>query len=196
MPSSSQGTSSFDAFSFLQPSNEDKELNESFGCSTAFQPLYGQLADVFGRRWPLISAVSFFALGSGISGGAKSTAMLIGGRAVQGVGLGGVNMLIDIVGGRQSSMESMSPYIDSCLGYMRSSPPARARPIHGFDIRRIRRRVLHWPVCRGCLDTTRYLAMVILHQSTYCGRRLDSDVAIFAGEISEGDYIGTEIEAD
>ncbi|KAK1149548.1 hypothetical protein N8T08_005097 [Aspergillus melleus] len=72
-------------------------VNAFFLSSTAFQPLYGQLADVFGRRWPLISAVSFFALGSGISGGAKSTAMLIGGRAVQGIGLGGVNMLIDIV---------------------------------------------------------------------------------------------------
>jgi MFS family permease len=42
-------------------------------------------------------AVALFALGSGISGGASSTAMLIAGRTIQGVGLGGVNMLIDIV---------------------------------------------------------------------------------------------------
>ncbi|OGM48768.1 hypothetical protein ABOM_003024 [Aspergillus bombycis] len=67
------------------------------GFSTAFQPLYGQLADVFGRQWPLISGVALFALGSGISGGTSSTAMLIAGRTVQGVGLGGVNTLIDIV---------------------------------------------------------------------------------------------------
>ncbi|PWY96537.1 MFS general substrate transporter [Aspergillus sclerotioniger CBS 115572] len=72
-------------------------VNALFLSSTAVQPLYGQLADVFGRRWPLISAVVFFALGSGISGGASSTAMLIAGRTIQGVGLGGVNMLIDVV---------------------------------------------------------------------------------------------------
>ena len=72
-------------------------VNAFFLSSTAFQPLYGQLADVWGRRWPLISAVAFFALGSGISGGASSSGMLIAGRTVQGVGLGGVNMLVDIV---------------------------------------------------------------------------------------------------
>jgi Major Facilitator Superfamily len=64
--------------------------------STAFQPLYGQLANVFGRRWPTIAAVALFALGSGVSGGATLTAMLIG-RRVQGIGLGGVNMMIDII---------------------------------------------------------------------------------------------------
>ncbi|GKZ37168.1 hypothetical protein AbraIFM66950_008591 [Aspergillus brasiliensis] len=72
-------------------------VNALFMSSTAVQPLFGQLADVFGRRWPLISAVALFALGSGISGGASSTAMLIAGRTIQGVGLGGVNMLIDVV---------------------------------------------------------------------------------------------------
>ncbi|KAL3489048.1 major facilitator superfamily domain-containing protein [Aspergillus germanicus] len=72
-------------------------VNAFFLSSTAFQPLYGQLAHVLGQRWPLISAVVLFALGSGISGGASSTAMLIAGRLVQGIGLGGVNMLIDIV---------------------------------------------------------------------------------------------------
>jgi MFS family permease len=45
----------------------------------------------------MISVVATFALGSGISGGATSTAMLIGGRAVQGIGGGGINMLIDLI---------------------------------------------------------------------------------------------------
>ncbi|ROV89110.1 hypothetical protein VMCG_09864 [Cytospora schulzeri] len=55
--------------------------------STAFTPLFGQIADVFGRRWLTISIVAVFALGSGISGGASSTRMLIAGRAVQGIAL-------------------------------------------------------------------------------------------------------------
>jgi hypothetical protein len=65
--------------------------------SAVVQPLFGQLADVFGRRYPTIFAVAIFALGSGIAGGSTSAGMLISGRTLQGVGLGGVNMLIDII---------------------------------------------------------------------------------------------------
>jgi hypothetical protein len=61
------------------------------------QPLFGQLADVFGRRWPCIFSVAVFALGSGVAGGSHSASMLIAGRTLQGIGLGGVNMLIDII---------------------------------------------------------------------------------------------------
>ena len=32
-------------------------------------PMYGQLANVFGRRWPLIISGALFILGSGICGG-------------------------------------------------------------------------------------------------------------------------------
>jgi MFS family permease len=62
----------------------------------AFLPLFGQLADIFGRRWLTIGIVATFALGSGISGGATSTPMLIGGRAVQGMGGGGVNLMVEM----------------------------------------------------------------------------------------------------
>jgi MFS family permease len=65
--------------------------------SAVVQPLFGQLADVFGRRWPTIFTVVVFALGSGIAGGATSAGMLIAGRTLQGVGIGGVNMLINII---------------------------------------------------------------------------------------------------
>lgn len=61
------------------------------------QPFAGQLADVYGRRSPLISSVTLFALGSGIAGGASNVAMLIAGRTIQGLGAGGIYVLIDIV---------------------------------------------------------------------------------------------------
>ena len=60
---------------------------------TAVQPFFGQVADIFGRKVALVSAISLFLLGSGICGGAKSTAMLVGGRAVQGLGGGGLSIL-------------------------------------------------------------------------------------------------------
>jgi MFS family permease len=65
--------------------------------SAVVQSFFGQLADVFGRRWPLIFSVAMFTLGSGIAGGSTSAGMLIGGRVLQGIGLGGVNMLLDII---------------------------------------------------------------------------------------------------
>ncbi|KAI1290684.1 MFS general substrate transporter [Xylaria venustula] len=65
--------------------------------STVLQPLYGQLADTLGRRRPLIASVVLFAVGSGIAGGAINPAMLIAGRSIQGLGAGGIYVLIDIV---------------------------------------------------------------------------------------------------
>ncbi|KAF2136065.1 uncharacterized protein K452DRAFT_238184 [Aplosporella prunicola CBS 121167] len=72
-------------------------LNGYLLTSTAFQPFYGQFAGVFGRRWPTMFAVAVFTLGSGISGGAKSTTMLIAGRVVQGIGGGGVSVMTQII---------------------------------------------------------------------------------------------------
>lgn len=41
--------------------------------------------------------VALFTLGSGICGGANSPAMMIVGRAVQGVGSGGINMIVEVI---------------------------------------------------------------------------------------------------
>lgn len=65
--------------------------------STAVQPLYGQTANIFGRRLLINSAVILFMIGSAISGAATSMAMLITGRTVQGIGGGGCSMLIDMI---------------------------------------------------------------------------------------------------
>ncbi|KAL7907579.1 major facilitator superfamily domain-containing protein [Trichoderma velutinum] len=64
---------------------------------TVFLPLCGQMCDLFGRRWMMIGLVSFFAFGSGISGGASNAAMMIAGRAIQGIGGGGINFMIELI---------------------------------------------------------------------------------------------------
>ncbi|KAJ8133117.1 hypothetical protein O1611_g505 [Lasiodiplodia mahajangana] len=61
------------------------------------EPLFGQLADAVGRRWPIVVSTALFAIGSGIAGGARNSAMLIAGRTVQGAGAGGIYVLLDIV---------------------------------------------------------------------------------------------------
>ncbi|PMB64473.1 putative transporter C3H1.06c [Beauveria bassiana] len=72
-------------------------VNGYFVSQTAVQPLYGQISNVFGRRWPMIVAVLLFALGSGLCGGASSTEMLIAARVVQGLGGGGINVMTEII---------------------------------------------------------------------------------------------------
>ncbi|PYI12910.1 MFS general substrate transporter [Aspergillus violaceofuscus CBS 115571] len=65
--------------------------------STVVLPLFGQTANIFGRRWLLIISVIIFAVGSAIAGSANTTPAIIDGRAVQGMGGGGINILVDTV---------------------------------------------------------------------------------------------------
>ncbi|CAK7240847.1 MAG: hypothetical protein STHCBS139747_002297 [Sporothrix thermara] len=71
--------------------------NVFFLTAAAVQPLFGQLANLFGRRWVTLAIVALFALGSGLAGGAHNGATLIAGRAVQGMGSGGINMIVDVI---------------------------------------------------------------------------------------------------
>nr|WP_240921442.1 MFS transporter [Microbacterium excoecariae] len=58
--------------------------------NTASTPLWGKLLDRFSPKNMLLVAVALFALGSLIAGLAPHTGILIVGRAIQGVALGGV----------------------------------------------------------------------------------------------------------
>ncbi|KAH8680444.1 major facilitator superfamily protein [Ilyonectria robusta] len=71
--------------------------NAYFLTMTSFMPMFGQLANVFGRRWPLIISGILFMIGSGVCGGATNMAAMIGGRAVQGIGGAGIGVLCEIV---------------------------------------------------------------------------------------------------
>ncbi|KAH8766113.1 multidrug resistance protein Fnx1 [Diaporthe sp. PMI_573] len=71
--------------------------NGYFLTSTAFQPLFGQTANIFGRRTLTLSAVLLFTVGSAISGSAANIAALIAGRLIQGIGGGGLNVMTPIV---------------------------------------------------------------------------------------------------
>ncbi len=65
--------------------------------TTVVQPIYGQMANIFGRRSLTIISVLLFMLGSGLAGGATSTAMLIAARVIQGLGGGGIITLGEII---------------------------------------------------------------------------------------------------
>ncbi|THH00042.1 hypothetical protein EW026_g2413 [Hermanssonia centrifuga] len=65
--------------------------------STAFLPLSGSLADIFGRRPVMLGSILFFALGSALAGAAQNMNMLIAARTVQGLGGGGILNLSEII---------------------------------------------------------------------------------------------------
>lgn len=58
--------------------------------ATALAPLYGKISDVHGRRPTILAAIAIFLAGSVISAVAPNMLVLIIGRAVQGIGGGGL----------------------------------------------------------------------------------------------------------
>ncbi|TFK35058.1 MFS general substrate transporter [Crucibulum laeve] len=68
-------------------------------CSTAFLPMSGGLAQVFGRRSVMLVSLFLFGLGSILCGAAPSLNFLIAGRelVVQGLGGGGITALTQII---------------------------------------------------------------------------------------------------
>ena len=64
---------------------------------TVVQPLFGTMANIFGRRSLTIISVLIFMLGSGLAGGATNSGMMITARTIQGIGGGGIITLGEII---------------------------------------------------------------------------------------------------
>ncbi|EKM56847.1 uncharacterized protein PHACADRAFT_118869 [Phanerochaete carnosa HHB-10118-sp] len=64
---------------------------------TSFQPLYGKLSDIFGRRSCLVFSYVVFALGCLFCGLARNMPELIAARALTGIGGGGMSTVASIV---------------------------------------------------------------------------------------------------
>lgn len=82
-----------------------------FLTSTAVTPLYGKLADLEGRRPTLYGAVAIFSLGSVICALAPSMSILILGRAIQGLGGGGLVSLVQTIIGDVVPPQSRARYM-------------------------------------------------------------------------------------
>ncbi|MEY4412886.1 MAG: hypothetical protein RIQ53_179 [Pseudomonadota bacterium] len=74
--------------------------------STIGTPIVGKLSDLYGRRRLLLAAIALFVAASALCGLAQSMGQLIGFRALQGIGAGGIMTLVqtvisDVVGARE-----------------------------------------------------------------------------------------------
>ena len=65
--------------------------------STAVAPLYGKMSDVYGRRTMLLAGLGLFTAGSVMCALAPNMLVLSLGRAVQGIGGGGIMPLVQTV---------------------------------------------------------------------------------------------------
>ena len=70
--------------------------------STALQPVYGRLSDIFGRKKVLLASLTIFMLGSLACALAQTMIQLIVFRAIQGLGGGGILTLSMIISELQS----------------------------------------------------------------------------------------------
>lgn len=66
--------------------------------TSAIQPISGRLTDIFSRKTGMISSAILLALGNLICGLARSPSVMIFGRAVAGIGGGGIGAITTIFG--------------------------------------------------------------------------------------------------
>jgi len=64
---------------------------------TATTPVWGKLADLFSKKVLVQTALVIFSIGSVVAAAAPSMGVLIGARAVQGLGVGGLTALVQVV---------------------------------------------------------------------------------------------------
>ncbi|KAF7301065.1 Membrane transporter [Mycena indigotica] len=85
--------------------------------AAAFSPAYGKLSDLFSRKKVLYPSIVIFLVGSALCGAAKTMTWLIIARAVQGIGGGGIQQMVQIVIGDIVSLEDRGKY-GSFIGAM------------------------------------------------------------------------------
>ncbi|RDL36453.1 MFS general substrate transporter [Venustampulla echinocandica] len=117
-------------------------INGFLFASTATQPLFAQVSNIFGRRNPILFALFLFALGSGIAGGAQNPATLISGRTIQGLGTSGLYVLADIILCDIIPPRYRGPYLSSVLSM--AAVGSTVGPIIGGALAQVDWRWVFW----------------------------------------------------
>ncbi|PIA14144.1 MFS general substrate transporter [Coemansia reversa NRRL 1564] len=89
---------------YVDISNEYRDLQNGIWiivsyllATTAVQPLFGKFSDILGRFEAVAAATLVFCVGSVICAAAKSMGMLVAGRAIQGIGGGGLISMVSVI---------------------------------------------------------------------------------------------------
>ena len=104
---------------------------------TATTPIWGKLADQFSKKLLVQSALVIYTVGSLIAALAPNMQVLIGARVVQGLGVGGLTALVQVVIASMVSPRERGRYAGYIGAVVR--PGHRHRPAHRWPDRRHRR---------------------------------------------------------
>jgi EmrB/QacA subfamily drug resistance transporter len=86
--------------------------------STASTPIWGKLGDLYGRRGTFLSSVVVFLIGSALSGMSQNMGELIGFRALQGLGAGGLTVGVLAIIGEMIPPIDRSKYMGLMMAVM------------------------------------------------------------------------------
>ncbi|SPJ75864.1 related to putative multidrug transporter [Fusarium torulosum] len=118
--------------------SESLTMGSIFLLATAIsQPIFAELSQVVGRRPAYIACLVIFIAGTALCGAAKSSLMLLAGRAVQGVGSGGPQalsglILTDMFPARKRSQSMAIQNISWALGTI-AGPLVGGAIVHSKD---------------------------------------------------------------
>lgn len=117
--------------------------------NAASMPFWAKTSDIFGRKPMLLSANVVFMVGSLVAALAKSLGMLIAGRAVQGIGAGGLMVLSNIVVSDIFSLRERGLYL-GLIGMTWSFASAIGPVIGGALAQNVSWRWCFWSKCNVC----------------------------------------------
>lgn len=152
--------------------------------STIFQPLYSQLGDMWGRKIPMMTAVTVFAIGSAVCGAANSGAVLIFGRIIQGFGTGGIDLFSEMILCDIVPLRKRGPYlaikhivfsVGTCLG-----------PLLGGVFAE-----LNWRWCFYINVPVCFIAFVVVFMWLDVGGGMKAQEVSVLDELKKIDYLGT-----
>ena len=134
--------------SYAAIGNDLHELNRTSWIATAymltttsFQPLYGKLSDIFGRRACLLFAYTIFGLGCLGCGLSTSLGQLVSARAFSGIGGGGMTTVVSILVSDLVPLRSRGSW-QGVLNIVFASGAATGAPLGVY---------FHWPHPKPCM---------------------------------------------
>ncbi|KAJ6566891.1 member of the major facilitator superfamily [Mycena capillaripes] len=98
---------------------------------TSFQPLYGKMSDIFGRKACLLFAYTIFALGCLCCSFAKTLPQLIFARGIAGIGGGGMSTVVSIIMSDIVPLRSRGTW-QGIMNIIYASGSATGAPLGGF----------------------------------------------------------------